>query len=64
MSADEIPELKVGQTWKAPDGKRLTITGIEGHSIDCNRHDPSALVTEVYVGSRDEFISYELISDV
>ena len=41
----------------------LTITGIEGDSIDCNRHDPSTLVTDVYVGSRDEFVSYEVISD-
>jgi hypothetical protein len=63
MSADETPHLKVGQVWRTPDGKRLTISGIEGDSIDCGRHDPMTLATDAYVGTRDEFAKYELVSD-
>jgi hypothetical protein len=49
MSAEETPQPRVGQVWRTPDGKRLTISGIEGDSIDCNRHDPKTLVTDAYV---------------
>lgn len=40
----------------------MTITGIEANSVDCDRHDPKTGVTEVYVGLRDEFADYKLLS--
>jgi hypothetical protein len=63
MSAEEAPQLAVGQVWRTPHGKRLTTSGIEGDSIDCNGHDPKTFVTDAYVGTRDEFRQYELVSD-
>jgi hypothetical protein len=49
------PNSEVGREWTTSDGRRLTVLGIDGDTVRCERWDPLTGVTDAWVGSWDRF---------
>ncbi len=59
----EPPRLKAGQVWRKSRTARVAVTAVDVDHVETVLHDDTAGSSSVWIATRNDFDSFELIED-